>query len=87
MFLAHFQIFYIGIVGTEIFFKRSHRIAPVSYTHLDVYKRQELLTPLHMMPKQMTTAVQNRTAEAISVMITVLTIGKTDVYKRQVFTI
>ena len=27
MLLAHFQIFYIGIVGTEIFFKRSHRIA------------------------------------------------------------
>ena len=32
---------------------------------------------LHMMPKQMTTAIQNHTAEAISVMITVLTIGKT----------
>ena len=37
----------------------------------------KLLTPLHMMPKQMTTAIQNHTAEAISVMITVLTIGKT----------
>ena len=37
----------------------------------------KLLTPLHMMQKQMTTAIQNRTAEAISVMITVLTIGKT----------
>ena len=30
-----------------------------------------------LMPKQMTTAIQNHTAEAISVMITVLTIGKT----------
>ena len=37
----------------------------------------ELLTLLHMMPKQMTIAIQNRTAEAISVMITAQIIGKT----------
>ena len=42
----HVYTFQGGGVGIEaIRIQRIHEPGPVSYTHLDVYKRQELMTP------------------------------------------
>ena len=78
---------------TDKWQRRTHSLWPVSYTHLDVYKRQEVFLPAQVPDSELDQWMESRIYPAmtaipalaglITTMVTPVSYTHLDVYKRQ----